>query len=81
MDGELKRLSPSNDDSSRIQEPSDQEGSVIRVWIKSNTSDRKEDGAQGPESESAISIEDQDSPTEHDWEQAPTRKHIVPKPK
>jgi len=82
LDEELKSLSRSNDNSSRIQATSGQEGSVIRVSVKFTSSDGKEDDAQGPESESATSNDSQDSPTEQDWEQAPTRKHvIVPKPK
>lgn len=82
MDEELKRLSRSDDDnSSRVEANDAQESSIIRVSIKTTSSDGKEDSAQAPESESATSTDSQDSPTEQDWEQAPTRKHIVSKPK
>lgn len=81
MDEELKRLPRSNDDRSRIQATGAQEGAVIRVSVKFPSSEGKEDGPQGHESESTASNDSQDSPTEKDWEQAPTRKHIVSKPK
>lgn len=64
-----------------MQATDDQEGSTIRVSIKSATSDENENGSQGPDSESATSSEGEDSPTEQDWEQAPTRKHMVHKAK
>lgn len=79
LDEELKSLSRSNDDSNRLQATRDEESCFIQVSI--NSSVRTENGAQGPESESAASTDSQDSPTEQDWEQAPTRQHIVPKPK
>ena len=64
-----------------MQTTVDQETSPIRVTIKTSISDVKEDGSQGPDSESATSSEGQDFSTEQDWEQAPIRKHLVPKPK
>ena len=81
LDKELKRLSRSDGDSSRMEATDAQEGSIIRVSIKTTSSDGKEHSAQGPESESATSNDSHDSSTEQDWEQAPTRKHIVSKPK
>lgn len=79
MDEELKSLSRSNDDSNRLQATSEEESSFIQVSIISSSSVRTENAAQGPESESAASTDSQNSPTEQDWEQAPTRQHIVPK--
>ena len=67
-----------------MQETDDQDVSTMRVSIKSVTSDGNENGSQASDSESASSSEnseDQDSPREQDWEQAPTRKHMVYKPK
>lgn len=58
-----------------------EEDSTIRVSIKSVTSEVKENGSQGPDSESTTSSEGEDSPTKQDWGQAPTRKHMVQKAK
>ena len=88
LDEELKSASTSNNNYRGIQTTGDQEASVIRVSIKPVTSDHGKEngdqvsqGAQGAESESATSFEGQDLQAEHDWEQAPTRKHMFHKPK
>ena len=81
LDEELKGLSRTDDDSRRIEATGAQGCSIIRVSIKTTSSDGKDDGAQGPEIDNATSTDSQDSPAERDWEQAPTRKHIVSKPK
>ncbi|KAJ7374981.1 hypothetical protein OS493_001708 [Desmophyllum pertusum] len=88
LDEEFKSASTSNNSDRGIQTTGDQEASVIRVSIKPVTSDHGKEngdqvsqGAQGAESESATSFEGQDLQAEHDWEQAPTRKHMVHKPK
>ena len=81
MDEELKGLSRTDDDSRRIEATGAQGCSIIRVSIKTTSSDGKDDVALGPESDNVTSTDSQDSPAEQDWEQAPTRKHIVSKPK
>ena len=81
LDEERKQLFSSNGYDEGIQRTGDQDDSIIRVFFKSTSSDGEENGAQCNDTESATSSDSQDSQTEHDWEQAPTRKHMVHKPK
>ena len=86
LDEEIKRASKLHDGRTTAKQDN-QNNSVIRVCIKSVTTDGMETGnqneAQDSKSESASSCEGSNSQpeAEQDWGQVSTRKHKVHKPR